>query len=150
MSGQDFKLDTSGTVETLISFGAAHRHFMATWEKLSPFAQGYIEAAFASIPAVAHGGGFRARGYNEAGFRDLAPETLARIIADCERRLRHFPSHGETNPYFGVSPHKQLTDKGARFWADRQAGLCANFPPLTVQLGDDGKVRFADADGGGA
>lgn len=73
-------------------------------------------------------------------FSDLAPETLARIIADCEKVCA----------LYGFKD----AEEGAAFWDARQEKprplqnlfretFGALFPPLTVQLCDDGKVRFA-------
>lgn len=122
------QLDTSGDVERGEAYGG-----QAFWSDLSPFTQGYIEALFAdhgdalteapedAIPGIGA----------TKGFSDLAPETLARIIADCGRWVRLWPlSEG--------------LEQGRRFWALQQGGMGTHhFPSLTVQLGDDGKVRFA-------
>ncbi|MFY8143067.1 MAG: hypothetical protein ACOVMT_04190 [Caulobacter sp.] len=115
-----FQIDTTGTVMTprpeLPEVGQAW-----TWDHLTPFAQGYVEALLR----------------HAATFSDLAPETLARIIADCDAFAKQYPGW----------VHR---DGGALFWASRQGGatrwrayMSEGFPPLTVQLGDDGKVRFA-------
>lgn len=69
-------------------------------------------------------------------FSELAPETLARIIADCEAWRREFA--GRTAETSADRPNM-----GGEFWRIRQEGKRSTFPPLTVQLGDDGKVRFA-------
>jgi hypothetical protein len=76
-----FTLDTSGRV-------AGNLEGLAVWyefEDLDPFTQGYIEALFASdvvdddpeVPPLTLG--------RLKGFSDLAPETLQRIVTDCER-----------------------------------------------------------------
>lgn len=152
-----FQLDTSGAVIGAVSWNsqegqlARHREIMhrrphgeTIWSDLSPFTQGYIEALFASLPGldqqgrmiprhpdVAHGG------VHVMGFSDLAPETLARIIADCA---------SFENIAGGVGQKTGLTE-GRRFWEGQQRGMSgalgAAFPPQTVQLGDDGKVKFA-------
>lgn len=83
------------------------------------------------------------QGSRSLGFSDLAPETLARIITDCERYASKF------------SPSPNIS-AGADFWRNRQrtafhfvdGETCRSlksmgFPPTTVQLGDDGKVGFA-------
>lgn len=130
-----FELDTSGTVLTTDrSFGGGY----IKWSDLSPFVQGYVEALFADEGGVlsllmeryAHEG-------VQVRFDDLAPETLARIIADCE---------GARDGY-RVANTKAC---GASFWAGRNDPpgcwrylVTDGFPPLTVNLGDDGKVRFA-------
>lgn len=125
------------------------------WSDLSPFAQGYIEALaadnFARIAAMPSDNdqtghckwcGRDNRGEEtgpcsddcprqEIRFSNLAPETLAQIIADCEFLRR-----------------AQWGDKsaliGGWIWQERQMDHLNRFPPLTVQLGDDGKVRFGD------
>lgn len=100
-----------------------------SWYSLSPFTQGYVEAVFASEndPAV-------------GGFSDLAPETLARIIADCEE----FAVFARKLNQKEVTAFVSTFHWGATFWNYRQADRWPNaFPPLTVELGDDGKVRFA-------
>jgi|GEM_PF-1780737 len=138
-----FKLDTSGEVTPTPDTSRGFTHGMATqWGDLSPFTQGYIEALFAENEPngsldtsdrfdLPHGRGGVCR---EAGFSDLAPETLARIITDCEAARRRLDSD-------------DAEDAGAVFWRLRQEGHYVggliNFPPLTVQLGDDGLIRFA-------
>lgn len=164
----DMKFDTSGSVN-----GTA-------WSDISPFAQGYVEAMFASLrpdfyrikAGVKPYGGkrlkvayrmfdpdggplrevtgyvhvsaskiataqrlYRAEELELPGFADLAPETLARIIADCEE-WRSTDRDVYSNDWESA---------GRGFWAMRQSevGEVPAFPPLTVQLGDDGKVRFA-------
>lgn len=145
-----FQLDTSGAVHFAARYAKAHGLLtFYRWEDLSPFAQGYIEALFASSYDVLPGfmatvdqpeaNSLRTR---PVGFSDLAPETLARIIADCEAMVEA-----------GGLPYHFA---GTGFWSGRQAGNWTKaqpaekylkavpaFPPLTVQLGDDGKVRFA-------
>lgn len=93
------------------------------WSDLSPFTRGYIEAMFADEAEAAL-----------ASFSDLSPGTLARIIADCATADHLRP---------GVSNDGDQR-AGRGFWELRQSGaLAKRFPPLTVQLSDGGKVRFA-------
>jgi hypothetical protein len=111
------------------------------WSDLTPFTQGYIKALFADLhqtPVVQECG----RGGWNVGFSDLARETLARIIADCA-------------DFVGCQPGPQRKaeceadpETGRYFWKWRQAGNIPRHDPQTVQLGDDGKVRFAKATGG--
>lgn len=115
-----FQLDTSGRV--IIEVSEAFETYYE-WSDLSPFTQGYIEALFEE--RFQFGG----------GFSDLAPETLARIIADCE----------SARPRYVIPGYPGGPESGRTFWIDRQSPEHIHgFPPLTVQLGDDGKVRFAE------
>lgn len=140
-----FQLDTSGSVIGAVSWNsqegqmARHREIMhrrphgeTVWDDLSPFTQGYIEALAASqIVGGAHFGCLETvQGtLHEIAFSDLAPETLARIIADCDARFSGW--------------FERCRADGVWFWKTRQRGEQPDFPPLTVQLGDAGKVRFA-------
>jgi hypothetical protein len=129
-----FQLDTSGRVECPASFQPLG---WAIWSDLDPFTQGYVEAAMRSLYEAHHSAGIAARMRVTYLFSDLAPETLARIIADCGR--------------FNESRIAPLVN-GAGFWSKRQAGLYRGhetgfprFPPLALTLGEDGKLRFAEA-----
>ncbi len=137
-----FTLDTSGGIRTCDGDSRVY------WRDLSPFMQGYIEAMFASeratdvtkadwLPdAEAVGASGACALPCDAGFSDLAPETLARIIADCEAIL-------------GLEwlSYQNTIHDGRMLWEEHQKRDLAKyndrFPPLTVTLGDDGKVRFA-------
>lgn len=120
------QLDTTGHVR--IDEGSGN-FWAASWHFLTPFTQGYVEAVLRAAEDTL--GGFTICG---VGFSDLAPETLARIIADCGASHSHW-----------CLPHDAAS--GRRFWEMRQNpgnwNNSGTFPPLTVQLGDDGKVRFA-------
>lgn len=153
----EFTLDTSGVVAseclaqtdptqpcTCRQRGEIH------WPDLSLFEQGYVEAMFASLREatnarlrkLANISGksaqksymaalSRAIRHDAAAFSDFAPETLAAIRKDCAaRRLELVPSMGSRRR------------NGADFWKQRQHTNTAfrRFPPLTVTLGDDGKV----------
>lgn len=135
-----FQLDTTGAIYDN-RHGSVAGRAVTKWEDLSPFTQGYIEALFsddATQDAL-----MDEHGRVRHGFSDLAPETLARIITDCEA-------------YLATHEHrKRCVDsetQGGSFWRIRQAAGYARdsrccdgrFEPLTVQLGDDGKVRFQD------
>lgn len=155
-----FQLDTSGTVHFSVPF--AKRHGLLTfyrWSDLSPFTQGYIEAMIcATNPRIG-----RRTSYGEywrtAGFSDLAPETLARIIADCEgfqatAAFAALPALDDDEArnagweFCHVRSGREDYYHGfkADDWPPPTAGplnIAARvFPPLTVTLGDDGKVRF--------
>lgn len=86
----------------------------------TPFAAGYMDAIRAELPP-------------EAALAPFAPEALAMILADCER------ADGL------VSDENGLSEAGISFWDARQWGYLCNLGlrPLTVSLGDDGKVRLA-------
>lgn len=133
---QMFELDTSGEVATDYNPLTKYR-----WADLSPFTQGYIEALFDAEAKRLNEERLAARmPLRRVRFSDLAPETLARIIADCEA--------------FAPGRHPWLTptEYGGAFYAARQVGFSEwsvdpadyghRFPPLAIQLGDDGKVSF--------
>lgn len=83
----------------------------------TPFASGYAPTIRVSHP--------------EIGDAPFAPETLTRIIEDCAR-------------YTEIHMGHTLSQDGAHFWTQRQAGHRGweHWPLLTVYLDDDGKVRF--------
>lgn len=124
--------DTSGRVwaEWRYNTGEIRRadgpyHF----SDLSPFCQGFVEAAFAGPIIV----GEDAHTYNsvlQLGFSDLHPDTLARFMEDCERWLDRYPKTERTH------------EKGANAWRYRQEQLVErpDFPPLRLHLSPDGKV----------
>jgi len=98
------------------------------WSDLSPFMQGYIEALFADD--ATQDAIMDEHGRVRHGFSDLAQETLKRIVADCESAAKSF-GKGATSA------------DGRRFYHLRQSGVNDLWPPQTLQLCDDGKVRFA-------
>lgn len=138
-----FQFDTSGKIilnQTRI-----------IWSDLSPFEQGYVERAFAELDKARlqhyHAAPWGSKGREVpicAAFSDLAPKTLARIIEDCS--ALHFEIIGCV---IGgdVARGSVAWDWRQRAQADPRnpAGeIHARFPPLTVILGHDGKVRFAE------
>lgn len=134
------KFDTSGAVlvphRTPEDAAGRWASDPVQWSDLSPFTQGYIEALFAENYPALHEAAWQRLilppAHVRVAFSDLAPETLARIIADCGLACREGDGRME----------------GIDYWNRRQAGeYLTTRPPLTVQLGDDGKVRFADATG---
>lgn len=178
-----FTLDTSGRVITELS-EAFETYY--EWRDLDAFTQGYIGALFESegaelrtanrAIALAETGltpdddeseesaaAFEA--LYPVGFSDLAPETLARIIADCAafqtatageadngKSLWRYLQHGR--------PNEMRQSMGRDFWASRNGtpdflnawplpyaadlnAAARAFPPLTVQLDESGKVVFA-------
>lgn len=145
-----FTLDTSGGVaRPLTEDGYADGWLY--WSDLSPFAQGYIEAALLSASLdTAHtrdceyvtsegpagctcpAGRF---GYRRPiRFDWLAPETLASMLADCA-----FPDHRRE------WENGLRREDGAAFWRNRQAGQWPSLSPVTLILADDGKVRRREA-----
>lgn len=140
-----FTLDTSGRVN--ITSDPA-KGFIR-WDDLSPFAQGYVEALFASLrrwngrPVLpVPGPEGSSSSLIEVAFCDLHPEALAMILRDCEALTQEFPTMALTH------------NDGFVFWHSRQSGfrpgadafhgasLKVAFPPLRVSLDDAGKVRL--------
>lgn len=127
-----FQLDTTGAVlpvnqdDPILSVQQGY-----TWLDLDAFTQGYIEALFAahSIERTTGDG----RVFSHGAFDMLAPETLARIISDCE------DATARRNGWHYVP----TTEGGREFWERRQRGGHFEYSPLTITLGDDGKARFA-------
>lgn len=132
MSG--FKLDTSGGVRVPDALLGEPRERSSEWRwsDLSPFAQGYIEAAFESVEWPDPAEGFGPSGTPR--FSDLAHATLAAMLEDCERWKCQFPRVG-------------AQEDGMAFWVLRNAQFVrrSNFPPLTLYLADDGKIHQREA-----
>lgn len=134
----DFTLDTSGAVEipTTVPWTPSHEAHagpvrIVRWPDLDAFTQGYVEALLKNL-IVDQQTNSRGETIHEqdAGFSDLSPEALAMILADCAAWHKSHP--GSTR-----------RAHGQRLWTERQLGTLDRFPPLTVSLGDDGKVRLA-------
>ncbi len=121
-----FQLETSGAVQMPEPFEKYGRGFW-DWSDLSPFVQGYVEALLRHLNRDLLVDG-------EVPFGRIAPETLARIMEDCETIQRMFSNFSEVFP---INP-------GREFYIRRQRGNYRShgFPPLTVSLNDDGKVVF--------
>ena len=156
------QLDTSGFVEVPVKTPSAAAPYTHTrqharptrWSALDPFMQGYVGGASVSTGPIVkcRSYGCNGRGYvsennrsdnpckgcgttgkQPFAFSDLAPETLARIVEDCATRMAERPRLGSEKD-------------GEHFWRARQRGTWeATFPPLTVYLGDDGKVYLREA-----
>lgn len=96
------------------------------WADLSPFTQGYVEALLREAATVVP------EGYlPDPSFRNIAPGTLARIMADCDFALGELADYAD-----------RTLIGGAALWRERQADQWEDLPPLSVQLGEDGKVLF--------
>lgn len=126
-----FQLDTSGFVQDWVPPHGERAGYAGPnrvgWTDLDPFTQGYVEAALTGVETDE----IVPVGYRPAGFSDLAPETLARIIENCAKAQTYRQHQAGFTP---AARH------GRFFWADRQRNCQGGFPPLTVSLGDDGKV----------
>lgn len=129
-----FTLDTRGGV---IVPGEGLDTFWR-FDSLTPFAQGYVEAMFASsdLPLAWDEVSPGCVAERDAGFRHLAPASLSRIIGDCEAMLEVMRAAGSAFP--------ETPKEGRIAWDDRQADnwIGHTFPPLTVSLGEDGLIYF--------
>lgn len=135
----DFKLDTSGFVMPLKRYDPKWYADRVgyEWSDLAPCEQQYILAMFESVwgdeSFHANYPGFYTT-FIPPEFSDLAPETLELIKADCARAL----ADNRTSQLIGRD--------GGELWRLRQANLISSddpqFPPLAVEVDDNGKVRF--------
>jgi len=133
-----FNLDTSGAIDWPSGMdprplGVAMVGCLG-WADLGAFTQGYIEALLSSVRGfhVPHYLKWDERNGHRTprflAFRDLAPESLARVIKDCD----------------ALRPVPNTADHGRTVWTQRQEGKAGpSFPPLAVRLGDDGKVHLS-------
>jgi hypothetical protein len=139
-----FTLDTSGVVDHWRENRLGVKVGPTYWSDLTPFEQGYIQAAFASAAIMRANERNPAEplrpAYRDARFSDLAPETLAAILKDCEAVEKR------------VADRLLVNLSGAQFWEQRQrrfAGICAEdrgwgvafFTAAALSLGDDGKIH---------
>lgn len=116
-----FTLDTSGVVPACGSSRPRTPYWPERrWTDLSPFAQGYTAPILEAVGAP---------------FHKLAPETLELILKDCEQ---------QATVYTDRKPDRL---DGQIFWDGRKNHVLRpyGFPPLTVTLSDDGKVRLRSA-----
>lgn len=159
----EFHLDTTGKVilEGPGDMGLAAMDWKPsgqTWADLDAFTQGYIEALMADADALdlADRPSARSRFDRPYGFSDLAPETLAQIIADCARFKNHVV---HIQPLMGDGGFPDEAQAGRDFWYTRNGHGCGFwdgdwpepyateltvasdlFGTRDVYLGDDGKV----------
>jgi hypothetical protein len=135
----EFTLDTSGTV-TIDGVRVGWRvETSPSGFYLDPFTQGYVEAAleFAASGKIVPHNWYRGPNNICARYDSLAPETLARIMADCAKVSRL--------PEWKITRQSPDVGAGKWFWRERQQGDLADFPPLTPYLGDDGRVYLREA-----
>lgn len=129
-----FQLDTSGAVR-LVPAASDPDGPIYTWDRFDPFTQGYVGALFASnvyaLSSMDKGP------LKLAGFSDLAPATLGKILEDCASCM-NAP---------GCSPMPDEPGHGAIFWELRQRSQLPAWPPLTVSLSDDGLVYLTEGVG---
>lgn len=126
-----FTLGTSGRVNLGKAAFPFHNEYVE-WSDLSPFAQGYVEALFASNDPMRWASTSSPAHTIAPAFSRLDPSALALILRDCEAGARIYIKHRR--------------DDGAHFWRWRQAeGARHGFPPLTPFLSDEGKVCLREA-----
>lgn len=154
----EFVLDKSGVVDPNLRF-----------EDLDAFTQGYIEALFftehaRNAPTVedflkgCEPGTNEGSIHGNAGFADLAPETLAQIISDCQG----FQDQDHEHPWLDwCEDQGRMAEAGRDFWYTRNHHGCGfwdgdwpepyattltnaahSFGEVGPYLGDDGKVYF--------
>lgn len=136
LSMSTFTLDTSGVVHIRTEPHGDWRGI--GWSDLTPFAQGYVEAAKQSRRLIVHRVGGDELDTFDWAFSDLAPETLAAMLKDCE-------AHELAYPLQAADPRRH--NRGFNFWRNRQAGMwtASGWPPVALYLGDDGKIQQREA-----
>lgn len=147
----EFQLDTSGTIYVPGALGhpAPGMETAYTWRILDDFTQGYIEAMFFTATGTAEDGDLR-----EATFANLAPETLASIIADCDKfrdDAKIVVCVGNRDAEAGRDFWYTRNGHGVGFWDGDWPEPCASdldkaarqFHAVDLYRGDDGKVYLA-------
>jgi hypothetical protein len=159
-----FILDTAGvvSVDTRVSEGRApgtsHPVVITAWRDLDAFTQGYVEALFFTST------GDDGEAFGE-GFADLAPETLARIIADCaafqkknvvalaccqmtEDEREELAEHGHGPGW--DNENKTATELGRDFWYTRNGHGCGfwdgDWPEPYATILTDAAKSFDEVD----
>lgn len=155
----EFILDTSGEVPAAYGVPALDTlPERIEFRHLDAFTQGYIEALFFTDSGPEDGE------LGEAGFSDLAPETLARIIEDCAAFQRDNAKALEavfSRPMFRRNVNTP-TETGRDLWYTRNGHVCGfwdgdwpepyatlfteaakAFGNVDSYLGDDGKVYLS-------
>lgn len=130
MTWSDLTPFTQGYVEAMFTSLMETPKLAAWLAGMSAKKQGQpiSNAPFVSDASIAPAwrAGWRGDVAIEPRFSDLAPETLAAILKDCEAN----------------SSTDSTKRSGALFWRNRQEGAVPDFPPLTLTLSDDGEVVF--------
>lgn len=135
-----FTLDTTGVVRGPGAPRHADGAKIWRWDDLDAFAQGYVEALLVEFNLARFERLREAqRYYVRLSFSDLAPETLAEILKDCERL------QADRSVFFNTTDPKEGA-AGARCWRDRQNKALPGYAPLALYLGDDGKVYLSKAE----
>lgn len=171
-----FQLDTSGIVNVdprvSESYIGSHPLRVTVWAMLDSFTQAYITAAFWTeeeqlAEQQGEDGGDAAYSQGAVkGYSDLAPETLASILADCAqfqatdayRKVREAEDNEELGDLFetdgGVSSQAghdfwlTRNGHGAGFWdgdwpephGEALCGVAESFPDVSLYVGGDGKI----------
>lgn len=156
----EFQLDTDGAVALRTAHSPAGA--MSTrYDDLDAFTQGYVEALFFTEYEEIGACGMHGDEIG-TGFSDLAPDTLATIIADCAQFQRDADQIlADCYCREGYSPKQAGRDfwstrncHGVGFW-DRDAlkadsfgdvltGIAQDdFPEISAYLGDDGKIYIS-------
>jgi len=153
----EFILDTGGTVLGLPApnaTGGVQADGCYTWDSLDSFTQGYVKALFFTESGSETDG----KEIGDAGFSALAPETLARIIADCAKfqegaawlravnaaKFYDFPGETAAGRDFWFTRNGH----GCGFWdgdwpephATALTDAAKSFGEVDAYLGDDGRV----------
>lgn len=128
-------IDTSGRVRAMPN--AAHPANWICWSDLSPFTQGYVEAALRELvqrmvadDAVVY---TMEQCRRASRFHALAPVTLARMIEDCARKA------AQLQQTFSPMRYGRTQTDGANFWRFRQHGdgVACGFPCVALYVADD-------------
>jgi hypothetical protein len=114
---------------------------------INKFLQAYITAALWSSTdeATLEGGEFLDANY---GFADLAPETLAKMKADCERfQAENTSDIDGKEEQAGHDFWLTRNFHGSGYWdgdwpeaGDRLTAACEKYPEVTLYVGDDGLI----------
>lgn len=132
-------LDASGTVPVQVT-PASHQN--VGWIDLDAFAQGYVEAALRDADKeLRHGiavgdlaGSTQDNQLRTLGFRHLAPDTLAAMMADCATIIKRT----------GWADLRESVGREA--WRLRQAStFFYGLRPITLYLGEDGLIHHREA-----